>query len=338
MHPRRPFSRMNRSFFDSFSKTVLYPSSIEEVLRLERVHAHARFPSMRRACCSHRAPVRVCCMLCACACPLERDSCFFARFGRHGSATNVARRGNPPAPSTSPRSAGRRSFSSVRRRPAASTRSAGIGAGGCTFAQRLCLSSAAPAGAQKAASGSRRNLCQSEPGTLRGELGRSSARFSRDLAGKTPPPPQTEAAIAEGKDFVLLCCVVCVLCGNPPTRFGGRRAAEAASPSRGCFLQKMASSPSCFLPGRGCETQGNILRGASRQPPQVAFTPRTRPPAFPGVFLQAVGRLGSDLASRKDAQRWEGGHRCCAPSGFFGCERKVARPSAKHSRDSVLSY
>lgn len=180
MHPRGLVSRTNCSFFDSLfflKKTLLYPSSIAEVLRLERVHAHASFPSMRRACCSHRAPVRVCALLCAVCLRVssrEGGSCgvvlvFFARFGRHGSATNVARRGNPAAPSTSPRSAGPRSSSSARRRPAASTRSAGIGAGGCTFAQRLVLEpSAAPAGAQKAkrASGSRRNLCQSEPGTL----------------------------------------------------------------------------------------------------------------------------------------------------------------------------
>lgn len=120
---------------------------------------------------------------------------FFARFGRDGSATNVARRRHSPAPSAYPRSAGRRSFCSARRRPATSTRSAGIGTGGCTFAQRLCSPSAAPAGAQKAASGSRRNLCQSEPGTLRGELGRSSAPLSRDLAGKN-----TATAADRGSD------------------------------------------------------------------------------------------------------------------------------------------
>lgn len=325
---------MNCSFFDSFFEKLYFIRRPSKKCCVWNVCTH----TLGFQACVVRAALTA--RLCVCAVCLRVSSreglvVFFllllARFGRHGSATNVARRGNPPAPSTSPRSAGRRSSSSARLRPAASTRSAGIGAGGCTFAQRLCSPSAAPAGAQKAASGSRRNLCQSEPGTLRGELGRSSARFSRDLAGKTPPQPPTEAAIAEGKDFVLLCCVMCVLCGNPPTRFGGRRAAEAASPSRGCFLQKMASSPSCFLPGRGCETQGNTLRGASRQPLQAAFTPRTRPPAFPDVFLQAVGRLGRDLAPRKDAQRWEEGHRCCAPSGFFGCERKVARPSAKHS-------
>lgn len=83
-------------------------------------------------------------------------------------------------------------------------------------------------------------------------------------------------------------CVFCVVIHR-------RVSAGAARPRRPplrevvFFLQKMASSPSCFLPGRGSETQGKTLRGASRQPPQAAFTSRTRPSASPGVFLPRRG-------------------------------------------------
>lgn len=212
MHPRRLGLRINCSlFFLSlffFEKSALSfvhrrSAAFGTCARTRRLSKHAS--------CVLLSPRACACVLCAvCLRVSSREGLvyfFFARFGRDGSATNVAWRGNPPAPFTSPRSAGRRSSSSALRRPSASTRSAGIGAGGCTFAQRLCSPSAASAGAQKAANGSRRNLCRSEPGTLRGELGRSSARFSRDRAGKTPPAPQIEAAITEGKDFVLLCCV-----------------------------------------------------------------------------------------------------------------------------------
>lgn len=126
------------------------------------------------------------------------------------------------------------------------------------------------------------------------------------------------------------CVSVCVLCGNPPTRFGGRRAAEAASPSRGCFLQKMASSPSCFLPGRGCETQGNTLRGASRQPPQAALAPRDEAGRLPRrVFTSRGASRTRSRPAEGRATMGSGSPGAVRQAVSFGCERKVARTSAK---------
>lgn len=167
-------------------------------------------------------------------------------------------------------------------------------------------------------------------GRSRGELGRSSARFSRELAGGEKTP-QTEAAIAEGKDFVLLCGVVslCVFCAVIHRRVSAGAARPRRPPLREVvFCRKWRHRPLVSCPAaaaRHREILSEGLPGSLRKPPSL---PGTRPAAFPVVFLQAVGRLGRDLAPRKDAQRWEAGHRVLCAKRFLlaAKERWHGRP------------
>lgn len=131
-----------------------------------------------------------------------------------------------------------------------------------------------------------------------------------------------------------MCCVVC-FCVVIHRRVSAGAARPRRPPLREVvFCRKWRHRPLVSWPAaavRHRETLSEGLPGSLRKPPSLPGRGRPPPPA---CFYPAVGLLGRDLAPRKDAQRWEGGHRCCAPSGFSGWERKVARPSAKRSGDS----
>lgn len=181
---------------------------------------------------------------------------------------------------------------------------------------------------QRAASGG--TCVRVSRGRSRGELGRSS-RPVRPRA-KPEKTPQTEAATAEGKDFVLLRCLVCFSCGNPPTRFGGRRAAEAASPFARLFFAENGVIALLFLARpRLRDTEKTLsegLPGSLRKPPSLPG--RGRPPS-PSCFYKPRGvsdAIWPRGRTRKDGKGVTGAVR---QAGFFGCERKVPRPPAKRS-------
>lgn len=337
VHPRRLVSRINSSFFDPIFKnstlSVVHPRSAAfgPCARTRWVSKHAS--------CVLLSPRACACTLCACACPLERGArgvvfFFFCAFW--------------PTRQRHKRGQARKSTRTFRFPPISRTTVLLLGspsarcvdAIGRNRSRRVHLCAEAVLARvplrpvhkrQRAARGG--TCVRVSRGRSRGELGRSSRTVQPRASRKTHRRPRQRSP----RVSTLCCCVaLCVF----RVVIHRRVSAGAARPwrpplSRGCFLQKMASSPSCFLPGRGCETQrkhsprGFPAASASRLhfPDEAA--------RLPAVFLQAVRRLGRDLAPRKDAQRWEGGHRCCAPSWFLWL-RKKGGTAARETRRGFL--